>query len=90
MRLLLVLSMAVQLVGAQSPVPRYEVKWTSAPLTVDGRLDEAAWAAAPAVTLQFLWESQTGAKQMTSAAAEFPLPAGARLAGGRCSVAATA
>jgi hypothetical protein len=30
----------------------------SAPLTIDGKLDEAAWAAAPAVTLQFLWESQ--------------------------------
>ena len=33
--------------------------------TIDGKLDEAAWTAAPAVTLQFLWESQTGAKQMT-------------------------
>ena len=39
----------------------------SAPLTIDGKLDEPAWAAAPAVTLQFLWESQTGAKQMTRA-----------------------
>ena len=48
-------------------MPRYEVKRASAPLTIDGKLDEAAWAAAPAVTLQFLWESQTGAKQMTRA-----------------------
>jgi hypothetical protein len=61
------IGVAVQLVAAQSPVPRYEVKRASAPLTIDGKLDEAAWAAAPAVTLQFLWESQTGAKQMTRA-----------------------
>ena len=50
-----------------SPVPRYEVKRASAPPTIDGKLDEAAWAAAPAVTLQFLWDSQTGAKQKTRA-----------------------
>ena len=64
---LLVLGMAVQLVAAQSAVPRYEVKRVSAPLTIDGKLDEPAWAAAPVATLQFLWESQTGAKQMTRA-----------------------
>jgi hypothetical protein len=64
---LLVLGMAVKLVAAQSAVPRYEVKRVSAPLTVDGKLDEPAWAAAPVATLQFLWESQTGAKQMTRA-----------------------
>ena len=67
MRILIALSMAVPLVAAQSPVPRYEVKRASAALTIDGKLDEAAWTAAPAVTLQFLWESQTGAKQMTRA-----------------------
>jgi hypothetical protein len=67
-RLFVAMSMAVPLVvAAQSTVPRYEVRRASAPVTVDGRLDEAAWAAAPAVTLQFLWESQTGAKQMTRA-----------------------
>ena len=67
-RLLLALSMAVPLVAAQSsPIPRYQVKRASAPPAIDGKLDEAAWAAAPAVTLQFLWESQTGAKQMTRA-----------------------
>ena len=60
-------SLAVQVTAAQSPVPRYEVKRTSAPPAIDGKLDEPAWAAAPAVTLQFLWESQTGAKQMTRA-----------------------
>ena len=36
-------------------------------MTIDGKPDEAAWAAAPAVTVQFLWDSQTGAKQMTRA-----------------------
>jgi hypothetical protein len=51
---------------AQPAVPRYEVARTTAPITVDGELDDAAWsAAAPAVTLQFLWDEQTGAKQRT-------------------------
>ena len=59
--------LAVGVVTAQSPIPRYEVKRALAPPAIDGRLDEPAWVAAPAVTLQFLWESQTGAKQMTRA-----------------------
>jgi hypothetical protein len=68
MRLLVALIVIVPVVaGAQAPVPRYEVKRVSGPLTIDGRLDEPPWAAAPAATLQFLWESQTGAKQMTRA-----------------------
>ena len=66
-RLLIALSLAGPVVTAQSPVPRYEVKRAGAPLTIDGTLDEAAWAAAPVATLQFLWESQTGPKQMTRA-----------------------
>ena len=65
MRLFLVIALAVPLAAAQSVVPRYEVKRASTPIAIDGNLDEAAWASAPAVTLQFLWESQTGAKQMT-------------------------
>jgi hypothetical protein len=64
-RLLIALSLAVPAVTAQSPVPRYEVKRTGARPAIDGRLDEAAWAAAPVALLQFLWESQTGPKQMT-------------------------
>ena len=59
--------LAVQAVTAQSPIPRYEVKRAPVPPAIDGKLDEPAWAAAPAVTLQFLWESQTGAKQTTRA-----------------------
>jgi hypothetical protein len=67
MRFLIALCMSVSLVAAQPAVPRYEVKRAAAPPTIDGNLDESAWTAAPAVTLQFLWESQTGAKQMTQA-----------------------
>ena len=53
---------------SSAPMPRYEVKRASSPITVDGKLDDAAWAgASPAVTLQFLWDSQTGAKQETHA-----------------------
>ena len=51
---------------AQSAVPRYEVARATPPIAVDGELDDAAWsAAAPPVTLQFLWDEQTGAKQRT-------------------------
>ena len=28
----------------QAPIPKYEVKRATAPVTVDGKLDEAAWA----------------------------------------------
>ena len=53
---------------SSAPIPRYDVKRASSPITIDGKLDEAAWAgASPAVTLQFLWDSQTGAKQKTLA-----------------------
>ncbi len=59
-------SLAAQ--AAQAPIPRYEIKRAPSPIAIDGKLDDAAWAtASPAVTLQFLWESQTGAKQKTSA-----------------------
>jgi len=54
--------------SSAAPIPRYEVKRASSPVTIDGKLDDAAWAsAAPPVTLQFLWDSQTGAKQQTRA-----------------------
>jgi hypothetical protein len=67
LRLPMTLSLAATAVAAQPAIPRYEVKRTAAAPSIDGRLDEPAWAAAPAVTLQFLWESQTGAKQLTRA-----------------------
>ena len=54
--------------SAPAPIPRYEVRRASSPVTIDGKLDEPAWGGAPEpVTLQFLWESQTGAKQKTYA-----------------------
>jgi cellulose/xylan binding protein with CBM9 domain len=49
-------------------IPRYEVKRAPSPPTIDGKLDEVAWAqASPPIVLQFLWDSQTGAKQKTAA-----------------------
>jgi hypothetical protein len=58
---------AVSLVS-QPPIPRYEVKRAASPVTIDGKLDDAAWGkASPPITLQFLWDSQTGAKQKTAA-----------------------
>jgi hypothetical protein len=65
--LLLASSLAGAVITAQPSVPRYEVTRAAAAPMIDGRLDEPAWTAAPAVTLQFLWDSQTGAKQMTRA-----------------------
>jgi hypothetical protein len=67
LRLLIALSLAIPAASAQSALPRYEVKRAGAPVTIDGVLDEAAWTTAPAAVLQFLWESQTGPKQMTRA-----------------------
>jgi hypothetical protein len=66
--LLLGAVLAVSPLLAQSEIPRYEVKRTASPVTIDGKLDDAAWTkASPPVTLQFLWDSQTGAKQKTAA-----------------------
>ena len=67
MRALIGLTLAVSAAAAQAPLPRYDVRRAPAPLTIDGRLDETAWATTPPLTLQFLWESQTGPKQMTRA-----------------------
>ena len=49
------------------PVPRYEVKRTTAAITVDGKLDDAAWKSAATIVFQFPWDQQTGAKQKTLA-----------------------
>ena len=54
--------------AAAPPIPRYDVKRATSPVTVDGKLDDAAWAkASTPATLHFFWESQTGAKQKTLA-----------------------
>lgn len=49
------------------PVPRYEVKRAQGRITVDGKIDEAAWNNAPVVEFVFPWPNQTGAKQKTRA-----------------------
>lgn len=49
-----------------APPPRYEVKRAGARIVVDGRLDDAPWRAAGAVSLQFPWIEQTGAMQKTT------------------------
>lgn len=49
------------------PVPTMEVKRATSPIRVDGKLDDAAWSSAQAVTFQFPWDAQTGAKQKTTA-----------------------
>jgi hypothetical protein len=48
------------------PPPQHEVKRTAKPIVIDGRLDDAAWADAAPITLQFPWHAQTGAKQKTT------------------------
>lgn len=53
---------------SDAPVPRYEVRRPTGPIQIDGRIDESAWdSASPGVSLQFLWDEQTGAKQPTLA-----------------------
>jgi hypothetical protein len=51
---------------AHAQTPTYQAKRAPARITVDGKLDDKAWAAANAVELIFPWESQTGAKQKTT------------------------
>lgn len=48
------------------PLPAYQVKRAAGRIAVDGRLDEADWKQAPALTLLFPWEQQTGARQRTA------------------------
>ncbi|MCX6599234.1 MAG: carbohydrate-binding family 9-like protein [Acidobacteria bacterium] len=49
------------------PLPKYEVKRAASRIVVDGKLDDAAWAAAAPVHFIFPWEFQKGAKQKTTA-----------------------
>jgi hypothetical protein len=65
MRFPILLLIAVPAFG-QASLPRYEAHRAAAPVVIDGKLDDKAWAAAPAVELIFPWESQTGAKQKTT------------------------
>ncbi|MBZ2186581.1 MAG: carbohydrate-binding family 9-like protein [Bryobacter sp.] len=47
-------------------IPRLEVRRAANPLSIDGKLNDSAWAQAEAVTFQFPWPNQTGAKQKTT------------------------
>jgi hypothetical protein len=67
MRLLLTCLILSAPLLAQPPLPRYEVKRAPSRIVIDGRLDDKAWAAAPAIEFIFPWEFQTGAKQKTTA-----------------------
>ena len=49
-----------------SSLPVYKALRATAPINVDGKLDEADWSAAQAISLQFPWDQQTGAKQKTN------------------------
>jgi len=49
------------------PLPKIEVRRASARPIIDGKLGEADWKRADAVTFQFPWNEQTGAKQKTTA-----------------------
>jgi hypothetical protein len=53
-------------VFGQPAIPGYEVHRASSPITVDGKGDDKAWAAAGKIELIFPWDSQTGAKQKTT------------------------
>src|SRR5678816_2619703 len=67
MRIAILLLLTAAALAAQPPIPRYEVKRAKSPIVIDGKLDDKAWeSASPAVSLQFLWDSQTGAKQKTA------------------------
>jgi hypothetical protein len=67
-RFLLAGVMAVFPLLGQPAIPRYAVKRAPSPITIDGKLDDRAWAAATEpIQLQFLWDAQTGAKQATLA-----------------------
>ena len=63
----------IQMLGAQElrpglkPVPRMQVKRAATRITVDGKLDDAAWKNANQIEFQFPWNFQTGAKQKTTA-----------------------
>jgi hypothetical protein len=65
--MLLVAIICVSGSGSSEDLPVYEAVRSAERIQVDGNLDEADWASAHAVTLNFPWESQTGAKQKTVA-----------------------
>jgi len=61
----LVLFWSLSAARAQEQPPTYSVKRATSGISIDGEMKDDAWAVAPAITLQFPWEHQTGAKQKT-------------------------
>ncbi len=49
------------------PIPTLEVRRAASTITIDGKPSEEAWRKADAVTFQFPWNEQKGAKQKTTA-----------------------
>ena len=67
MRISMLCLLVSGILSAQPPLPRYEVKRTTGRVVVDGKLDDKSWENAATIELVFPWESQTGAKQKTTA-----------------------
>lgn len=49
------------------PIPKLEVRRASTKINIDGKPTEEAWRNADAITFQFPWDLQKGAKQKTTA-----------------------
>lgn len=47
-------------------IPRTLVRRATGMIVIDGKLDDAAWKAAPTLGFVFPWDTQTGARQKTS------------------------
>jgi len=55
------------LLSAEAPIPRYEVKRAAGRIVIDGTPDEKAWESASRMEFVFPWDTQTGARQKTTA-----------------------
>lgn len=61
------IALLITVAAAGQPLPRYDVRRASGPITIDGRLDEQAWRVAkPVGDFHFNWWT-TGAKEQTVA-----------------------
>jgi hypothetical protein len=67
MRLAVLCTLLAIPLGAWQTAPQYQVKRAAGRISVDGKLDEKSWQAAPAIELIFPWKAQTGAHQKTIA-----------------------
>lgn len=59
------LAICAEISDNSEELPVYEARRAVGRIQIDGKLDDADWTTANAVTLNFPWESQTGAKQKT-------------------------